>query len=333
VDTLEEIPKKKANVGYALYVYAFGAFQSLTIDLSSGDVTSKKISGFKDWGEIQRVFMFDPNRRLFYLLQADFLKDGTSHSIYLYTVDPVAGTTVKTLVRGAVEEGEQDVPGFNFNAKTGRILFSTEVVNAQNRTTGYNFYTLNPTTAVATLVSTFTQRVDQFAGWFHTVSADGKTVYRVGYQDVINQQTPGLGITDISRPVATTRWEPNLPVPNGLGLYMSLNLIGGGNFLSLAPDDFGDLAVVQWSISPRNASLLSQLYDAYNTPYFGPLVEYVNTDQTLFGALVVYNSDFSKDLARWALVLTDLEHGTTQELVLWPWILAQTDSVAALGIP
>lgn len=71
----------------------------------------------------------------------------------------------------------------------------------------------------------------------------------------------------------------------------------------------------QWNYQTGNATVLNQLYDAYNTPYFGPLIEYINVQQTIYTTLVVYNTVISKDLSRWAITVTDLTstyHNSTQ---------------------
>jgi len=163
---------------------------------------------------------------------------------------------------------------------------------------------------------------------FDAISADGKTAYRVGYRDVIDQADPGIGLTDISTSTASTKWIDDIPLPSGLDFYMSLNLYGD-SFLSLAPDDLTqDIRIVEWGLS--NATVLAVIEDGYNTPYFGPLLEYINVGQTTYGAFVVYDSVFT-DLDSWAFVVTDLTTGETNELVLWPLILAQITSVSGLG--
>jgi hypothetical protein len=116
---------------------------------------------------------------------------------------------------------------------------------------GYTFYTLDPVTAIATQKSSFQSSQDEYVGWFYTVSEDDKTVYRLGYQDVVNQENPGLGVTDISGSNAQTKWISNIPIPQGMGLYASLNIYNQG-FISLCPktpDDLrADMWVVQWEL-------------------------------------------------------------------------------------
>jgi hypothetical protein len=63
-----------------------------------------------------------------------------------------------------------------------------------------------------------------------------------------------------------------------------------------------------------NANLISTLSDGYNTPHFGPLAEYINTKQTTYAALVVYNA-WDSDFDRWELVQVDLA-STNSHIVL-----------------
>jgi len=236
-------------------------------------------------------------------------------------------------LKGAIEPGEVDVPGFYFNANTGLILVSTQILDLQKNLIGYQFYNVNPKTAVASLISTFFNNKnsdgDNFTGWFDVMSKDSKKVYRIGYRDVINQLDFGLGITDISTRIATTKWFSPIPIPDSLGPYISINLYGN-SFISLAPGDMGNLNVVQWNLM-GNSTIISQLDDAYITPYFGPIIEYMSSDESVYSALLVYDSWVSEDFNRWELILVDLPSGNTQQLVLWPWISAETDSVSGFG--
>jgi hypothetical protein len=133
----------------------------------------------------------------------------------------------------------------------------------------YQFYTVDPTTGVATMFSTcdnFTgiscwgfcgnALVDAYCGWFDEVSNDGSLVYRLGYQNVVQQQGFGLGITgnagfnkillgiDLSQPNAVDKFYA-VPLPQNYDNYVSLSLYKDG-FISLSPDStWGNLAVVK----------------------------------------------------------------------------------------
>jgi hypothetical protein len=76
--------------------------------------------------------------------------------------------------------------------------------------------------------------------------------------------------------------------------------------------------------------VLAKLSDAHNTPFFGPVIEWLNPDLQIYGALVVKNSVLS-DLDRWTLALVDLTDGTSTELDLHPYLLAKVTSASALG--
>jgi hypothetical protein len=61
----------------------------------------------------------------------------------------------------------------------------------------------------------------------------------------VNDQTGfGLGVVDISTPIASVKWISDIPIPGGLTFYVSCNIYKDG-FISLAPDDeYGNLNVV-----------------------------------------------------------------------------------------
>lgn len=51
-------------------------------------------------------------------------------------------------------------------------------------------------------------------------------------------------LLDISKPTATLEWVSNVSIPSGMGFYLSLNTYKD-SFLSLAPDSWEDLSIVQ----------------------------------------------------------------------------------------
>jgi len=157
-----------STTAYALYEDEEGNMNVITIDMTSGYYSSIPMTGpFNDWGEITRVFIYDSNRTVFYLLQANFTAPGDQHVITLYTVDVQTGVTVATTVTGAVEDGTQDVTGMYYESNSGLIYMGTEVTNKDNTVLGYNFYTVDPQTSIATLVSSYSNPVgeDSYAGW------------------------------------------------------------------------------------------------------------------------------------------------------------------------
>jgi len=301
-----------------------------TINTSTGAHVRTTISQkqFNDWGEIQRTFMFNPTSRSFHLCQTNFTSGSDSRPIILWTIDALTGDVEGDIISGGVmQQGDIDVTGYAFNPGTGLITMSVQFFPKAD--IGYSFWEVDPTTAVATLKSSIANSTDTYAGWFDTISVNGGTVYRLGYQNVVDQLNPGLGITDISTPKATTRWISNLPIPEGLGFYLSINLVASsGIFASLAPDQAsGDLSLVSWSIN-GTANVVTKLVDAYNTPEFGPIVEWIGAGT--YGALVVHDA-VPTDLDSWMLVLVDLASGATTQVELTPTMLAKVTSVSALG--
>jgi len=321
----------ESNLVYSLFVMGDESkFSSVSVDVTSGQRSVTDIRGFNDWDEVQRVFMWDANNTLFYLIQTNFLASTSDlHNVTLYTVDPVSGLTTAKQIVGLVEEGAVDVPGFAFNYKTNEIIVSVEFAQQDNNT-GYRFYSVNPQTAAATLLSTYVSDNDSFAGWFDAISPDGRTLYRWGYQNVFAQLNPGLSVTDISTSTASLTFT-GVDIPSGLENYLSLNLVGD-EFLSLAPATItGDLRLLKWDLSGGVTST-TPLTNAHNTPFFGPIAEYVNEAQTQYAAIVVSHGVVGA-LDRWTLFLVDLPSMDVKEVQIDPILLAQADSVAGLGLP
>jgi hypothetical protein len=250
------LPQVSSNsIAYALYASGVSnGFFSIAIDLSSGSYSWKQLNGFDSWEEIIRTFEWDEDRSMFYLLQANFTQGAKQpYAIHLYTIDPVAGTVQSALVKGATEYSEVDVPGFVYSPKQRKIIMSTLDTSAGNFT--YRFYLVDPLTAVATLQSTYSSQQDSYVGWFHACSESGLMLYRVGFEDVVDQATPGIGLTNIAKPQASTVWQDSYPLPNLMNFYMSLNVLRDDVFVSLATDqNDGSVHIIQWD---RNASTVT----------------------------------------------------------------------------
>jgi hypothetical protein len=125
-------PTAPPVTAYSLFVTSTSAFAGEVIDIASG--TRKNVAvdkKFNDWGEIQRTFMFDPKRILFYLLQANFTSPNPIRDIILWTIHPHTGVVEDIVVQGAKHQGDVDVTGYAFNPKTNRITFATRLKKAQ----------------------------------------------------------------------------------------------------------------------------------------------------------------------------------------------------------
>eukprot|EP01116_Phalansterium_solitarium_P021085 TRINITY_DN6437_c0_g1_i2.p1 TRINITY_DN6437_c0_g1~~TRINITY_DN6437_c0_g1_i2.p1 ORF type:complete len:461 (-),score=169.07 TRINITY_DN6437_c0_g1_i2:116-1498(-) len=319
------------TAAYSVYLDSSTQLSAMTIDTSSGKRTQVSVPGFATYGEIVRVFTYDPTNNLFYLPQANFLTNTTVTNITLNVVDPVSGWWTAQTITGAVEDGVNDVAGFEFNPRTGLMVMSTIVTDDSDNVLGYNFYNVDPTSAEATLINTYRSDNDTYVGWFGALSTDGTTVYRLGYQDVYDSTVFGLGVTNITGPTVTSVWHADLPGVSGLGPYASLNVYGDG-FLSLAPSTrTGDYSLVKWQLD-GTASVIATFSNAYNVPIFGYIAEYINVEQNYYAALVVRMTE-PGTLDRWVLLTVDLTTNKSQELDLTPDMLAKLTSVAGLGFP
>ena len=106
------LARKTSNqLAYVLVVNGvIGGLEGLTVSVATGDIQThtRIIKSFDDdpAGESTREFMFDSKRKLFHYIDANFTANGGSRpadgrDMYLYSVDPVAGTTEKKTVSGA----------------------------------------------------------------------------------------------------------------------------------------------------------------------------------------------------------------------------------------
>eukprot|EP01116_Phalansterium_solitarium_P021084 TRINITY_DN6437_c0_g1_i1.p1 TRINITY_DN6437_c0_g1~~TRINITY_DN6437_c0_g1_i1.p1 ORF type:complete len:450 (-),score=164.86 TRINITY_DN6437_c0_g1_i1:116-1465(-) len=319
------------NIVYGLYLDTSEGLAAMQIDVTTGKRASVAVNGFDTYGETVRVFAFNTGDNKFYLPQANFLTNTTVTNITLNVVDPVSGWWTAQTITGAVEDGVNDVAGFEFNPRTGLMVMSTIVTDDSDNVLGYNFYNVDPTSAEATLINTYRSDNDTYVGWFGALSTDGTTVYRLGYQDVYDSTVFGLGVTNITGPTVTSVWHADLPGVSGLGPYASLNVYGDG-FLSLAPSTrTGDYSLVKWQLD-GTASVIATFSNAYNVPIFGYIAEYINVEQNYYAALVVRMTE-PGTLDRWVLLTVDLTTNKSQELDLTPDMLAKLTSVAGLGFP
>eukprot|EP01130_Rhizamoeba_saxonica_P019264 TRINITY_DN9911_c0_g1_i1.p1 TRINITY_DN9911_c0_g1~~TRINITY_DN9911_c0_g1_i1.p1 ORF type:complete len:458 (-),score=96.59 TRINITY_DN9911_c0_g1_i1:43-1416(-) len=311
---------------------------TMELELASGNRKDQtQITGFDDWGELTRVFLYDPKKNLFFLPQANFTapphsKDDPMRPITLYAVNPKTGVTTSKIIKGATDK----VTGYVYNVNTGNIVMATYTYKNGNKN-GYNFYSLNTDTAVATLKSSIVfGDTDNYVGYFHAISDDGNAVYRLGYEDVIHSASPGLGITDISTTTVKTNWINNISTPTGYQWFISLNTYQNGEFISLAPADSelgtNELSVIQWNIH-GDTKVIAELGNAHETPYFGPLAEYMAHDKSVYAAVVVHNNFLDSNYDRWSLVNVALPSGKTNVMPIYPFMMAQSDSVSGLGIP
>jgi len=303
----------------------------LTIDLSSGKKTEQTVSGFNDWGEITRVFMYDGAKNMFYLLQANFTSSNPNEKVTLYSIDPVKAQTTAQVLDGPIGL----VTGYAFDKTSGNIVMATYDYAGETKI-GYSFYAVNPSTAVTKKVSSCTfNSTDNYAGWFKKVANNGTTVFRLGYQDVYQQTGPGIALTDLSTPNATTTWYDGTLAP-GYDWFISLNLESSSSFLSLAPStsglSAGELSLFRWNLKYSNSTLVAKFGNAHQTPYFGPLVETMSGDGSLYAALVVHNG-LTPSLDRWALAVVNLTTNSSKLIELDPRMIGEIDSASAFGIP
>lgn len=347
---------------YALLVSGVsGGLEGWKINVGTGAIEARTrvIKGFDDdpAGESTREFMFDSKRKLFYYVDANFTANGGARpaggrEMYLYTVDPVGGTTHKQTVSGAV-----DFPvGYSYHAETDAIILGVEKLTTNETLTGFDFFSLNPDTAVATRLSTISRGAsesdpDYYSGFHRHASIDGNTLYRLGYEMVKEQTGQGLGVLALNEAHATAQWLSEISPLHDY--YMTLNRLPGSNntkfgtatdeFVSLAPrkgiaSQNHDLDLVRWNADDggKSAKIIAQLNNAHvpavmRLGTLGYLASAVTADT--FAALVVADEKIS-DLDRWALAVVDLTPGANNSAVLplTPDELSGTISISGLGL-
>lgn len=370
-------------------------FDALTLNTSGALLASKKVSGFRTGGEEQRQFMYDRQRKLFHLLQANF--DHTTHGddlslpIRMWTINPLDGSVSSCNVTGAVNE----VTGYHLTPDGSTVVFATYWLapggsanasgsgsSAASQSSsgvplpikvGYKFYHLSVDTCEATEVaqSIHPPGSDNYAGWFHDVSPDGSTVYRLGFQDVVTSTNFGLSATTISGSGivnASTRFKL-IPRPDGTHeAYISLNLFSASSpassrdvadvfdvwFVSMAPTnnvtEDGDLSVYLWS--PKNpfsnVTKLATFPNAHVYPVnaFGPISECLAVDAgsngltATYAALVVSDSPLGSTLDTISLAVVGGIQGPgsiappslVTEAMVQPVLLAETVSPSGVGL-
>lgn len=327
---------------YALFLTGgFFGLEAYSIDGSTGAITNKvPVKGMDDnpADETTREFLFDPDKLVFYYLDANFTAGGgdrpsKGREIYLYTIDAKTGKASKQTVTGAT-----DYPTGQSIGSAGDIIMATEAYTADVQS-GWNYYSVNPATGKALLVGSVARGASEdddgfYAGYHRVASKDGKTLYRLGYKKVTVQQEQGLDI--ISPGGKTAKWIDE--ISPGHDYYMTANRFDaadGEYIVSLAPnkaDSKRGLDIVQWSPSNPSytPSVLAVLGNAHppaiaQLGMLGYLGSFLKDD--FYVAMVVDNSV----PARWALATFDIQTKQSAVLPLTPLSLSGTMGMSGLG--
>jgi len=333
-NSIESEPQDEATtIVYALFLEGTG-FKAITINIATGAiVASFEVQGFNNYNEPTRVFSYDPNRQVFYTLQSNFSTNPESN-LTLYTIDPSTGKAKATPVQGT---NNFFPTGYYYQCSLDQIFVATQSFDNQN-TAPYTFYSINPTTAVATFLSTSpVSGGDPYSGWFHAISLNGKTSYRLGYLDVLTHVGQGLGICNIGTPTATSSWNVQVPVlPNHqfyqTGSIFPLNTTN--TFLSLSERTGAQAGfdLVQWTLGGV-ATLKEEFEIAEYTPrYGGYIAESLSCDlNTYAGALYLWGVYPYQD--QWMLSIANLTTGPYSSYNIRIGTLGQSDYVSGVGLP
>eukprot|EP00010_Vexillifera_abyssalis_P007360 CAMPEP_0201548138 /NCGR_PEP_ID=MMETSP0173_2-20130828/4652_1 /ASSEMBLY_ACC=CAM_ASM_000268 /TAXON_ID=218659 /ORGANISM="Vexillifera sp., Strain DIVA3 564/2" /LENGTH=388 /DNA_ID=CAMNT_0047957419 /DNA_START=385 /DNA_END=1552 /DNA_ORIENTATION=- len=338
---LKKIGNINATKSTALFQHGGGAFRAYQFSNADGQDSFIDVKGYDTFGESTRMFLYNQAANVFYMLQANFTQPPQSpqdpkRPIHLYTVDPITGRTSQTLI----ENAQNQVTGLVYSHQQKSIIFATRWWDS-GKSVGYKFYSLDPTCSQAKLLSslrTTTMTQDPWAGYISGLSADGTILYRVGYQNAETGERPGLGMTDISKSPATTKWISPIPVPPQHQFYVSSNVLYSNTsatqptFLSLSPNLFGKLALVEWSPYGK-AKVLIQLDNAHEPAIFGSLAEVISDDNQVYSAMLVKDARrFTRD--KWELLTVNLNAPSTNFTLVetQPTLNSGVNSISGLGI-
>ena len=138
---------------------------------------------------------------------------------------------------------------------------------------------------------------------------------------------------EIDTPNAVVRFV-KVAVPDGYAPFVTLTYVGEGKFVTMSTpktDQGGELTF--FMVDTTGALSIITKSSAHSTPYFGPLVASFSPQTKEYAALVVRNGVTSM-FDRFAIATATI--GDTNEmdiLSLIPMTVAETDSVAGIGIP
>jgi hypothetical protein len=215
----------------------------------------------KFYGEETRVFPFDSTRGKFFFL--DIVQETASPTspITLYGINPATGQSSALVVKGATGF----VMSFAYHPESAQMVMATGTRDSA----AFTFYTVALDTAEATMMAAVPRgSTEAYPGFYSpymsAVAANGTSVFRLGYKEVVTGETPGLGTTAITA-AAEASWN-SVPTAAGEEFFYSLvRQSGGDTFLSLAPSTSFNhtLSVVEWSAGSDSARVLLNIPDAH----------------------------------------------------------------------
>eukprot|EP00049_Salpingoeca_infusionum_P018779 m.358738 g.358738 ORF g.358738 m.358738 type:complete len:465 (+) comp18265_c0_seq1:328-1722(+) len=325
--------KSNGSVIYALF-NEVQTIKAVKIDVATGTILANvKVDGFNNWGEMTRIFSYDEKRNVFYYVEANFTMpappSNPKRPVYLYVVDPVTGATKKRTLGGVYNFPS----GFQYVPEQDTIYIATNTYDGAE-VNGSAFYKVDPETYDATLFSRSKATGDgEYAGWFHSILPNGTAALRLGFQNVVEESVPGVGVTDLTSDAATTTWV-SLQASSGHDFYSTLFCQADGSFLSLATQ----------TSSPNNFDLLSfgldgssktlgTLGNAHPVPVFGYVASTGSRSQGILVTATVEAHFPAITSDRWVFDLYDMASGTISTLETVPALPAEEVALSGLGLP
>lgn len=323
--------KADGPVLHTLFVEV-SALRAATIDIASGQVIANPVvTNFNNWGEMTRPFTYNPAKAEFYYFEADYINtttNATQRPLFMYTIDAASGEGKKQVVSGAY-----NLPtAFEYDCANDQLYVATQEQAKDGSVNGYNFYTVDTNTAVASHVSRADASGDNaWAGWFHELGSRGDTTYRLGFEDARTELNFGLGSTDISSATANTTWVDVNAAPEHDN-YDTITL-HDGLFYSLAQSlTNNSYDLIKWT-PVATPSIVTSFTNAHPVKIFGHVLTQCDCHSDQFIAVVVEDHfpGITKD--RWTFHLVDLTTGKDQVVETIPEFPANEFSIAGLGLP
>jgi len=347
-------PRFQTNVNAVTSLTVYALFSSgvasdlncLTIDSATGHISAlKPVKGpakdyfAKLYGEQTREYPFDSSRGKFFFLDIVQQTASASSPITLYGIDPSTGESTSVVVSGATG----NVVSYVYHPESAAMIFSTGFRESSK----FSFYTLDLDTAKATLISTQPRGASEgsspsyYSPYMSEVTSSGQTVLRLGYQQVVVAQGPGMGITPLDGN-GTAVWK-TVPSVAGEEFFYSLTRIPGEDgFVSLAPSTSANhtLAVVSWDTSGTQPKVILDVPDAHPPSSQGTGILGYVTDTVSAGfyvGLVVKKGALPVGLGdRWEVLSVDLSAASGSSEVLsghgFDVLGAETVSVSGIGL-
>lgn len=323
------------------------------IDPASGKLlSSAAVRGYDNYGESTRPWAWSGSERAFVTVEANFTtappsKGGPGRQLVLTRIDALTGLSTSAVVSGAT-----GLPAGYCVLDGGSVLLvglhADESAATADDASLARFVKIDLRSARASPVASLPRGSDEsspafYAAHFYACSRDGGEVVRVGAHYVSSGRESGVGYTQLRGAKASASFEALSWAKGGLGpltlqpAHAAGGLATGAEFLSLAPQGRGGLALVGWTgtahAEPKVIAKLGLRTAAPQVPIMGALgylADALSADGSHYVALV--SDEVLPAVGRWAVATVTLASGAVSLRPLSPLKIVATVSVSGLGL-